>query len=490
MSLENDGVVRSWRRNASHGLALGLVLMLTVPGLAQDRVSAARELSNAFSTVAKAATPAVVSIKVEKVVRAGGMTGSDAMNDPYGQFGDDFLRRFFGDQLPQRRTPQKYTQQGQGSGFIISEDGYILTNNHVVGDVDKITVELKDGRVFSDAKLIGTDPDSEVALIKIEGRGFPVLPLGDSKSLQIGDWVIAVGNPFGLSETVTVGVISAVGRNNMHIAAYEDFIQTDAAINPGNSGGPLIDLDGKVIGINTAIVSQSGGYMGIGFAIPINMARNIAEQLKGSGKVSRGYLGLIAQDVESEMVEPLGLKEPQGVVVAQVEKGSPAEKAGLEVQDVILEVNGEKVKSYDAFRNNIASFKPDSKVQLKILHDGKTKTLAVTLGERPAVGEAKQPPAADSQQTLGMEVQNLTKDLADRLGYEAGKGVVVSSVVPGGPAAQEGIQSGDLILSVNRKAVTSVAEFSQAVRASRDSGKVLLLVRRGGISQFVLVKLQ
>lgn len=485
-----DVAVRSSKRHVVRGLAFAVVLTLTIPSLAQDRVSAARELSNAFSTVAKAATPAVVSIKVQKVVQAGGVAGSDAMNDPYGQFGDDFLRRFFGDQLPQRRTPQKYTQQGQGSGFIISEDGYILTNNHVVGDVDKITVELKDGRVFSDAKLIGTDPDSEVALIKIEGRGFPVLPMGDSKSLQIGDWVIAVGNPFGLSETVTVGVISAVGRSNMHIAAYEDFIQTDAAINPGNSGGPLIDLDGKVIGINTAIVSQSGGYMGIGFAIPINMAKNIADQLKGSGKVSRGYLGLIAQDVESEMVEPLGLKEPEGVVVAQVEKGSPAEKAGLEVQDVILEVNGEKVKSYDGFRNDIAALKPDSKVQLKILHDGKTKTLAATLGERPTLAEAKEQPAADSQQAIGMEVQNLTKDLADRFGYEAGQGVIVSSVVPGGPAAEEGIQSGDLILSVNRKAVTSVAEFSQAVRASRDSGKVLLLVRRGGISQFVLVKLQ
>jgi len=220
--------------------------------------------------------PAVVSIKVEKTISgsAMGFGGGPGFNDPYGQFPDDFLRRFFGDRGdrgPRQRAPRKFRQEGQGSGFIISQDGYILTNNHVVGDVDRITVELKDGKdvkTFNNAKLIGTDPDSEVALIKIEGDNFPVLPMGDSAKLEIGDWVIAIGNPFGLSETVTVGVISAVGRNNMHIAAYEDFIQTDAAINPGNSGGPLINLDGEVIGINTAIVSESGGYMGIGFAIP------------------------------------------------------------------------------------------------------------------------------------------------------------------------------------------------------------------------------
>ena len=253
---------------------LGLFCLPSL-GWGQSHTQAAKELSKAFSSAAKAAMPAVVSIKVEKTVTgpAMGMGGSEGFNDPFGQFPDDFRRRFFGGRVPQQRSPRKYRQQGQGSGFIISADGYILTNNHVVGDVDKITVELKDGRKFNNAKLIGTDPGSEVALIKIEGDNFPVLPLGDSDKMEIGDWVIAIGNPFGLSETVTVGVISAVGRSNMHIADYEDFIQTDAAINPGNSGGPLINLDGKVIGINTAIVSESGGYMGIGFAIPINMAR-------------------------------------------------------------------------------------------------------------------------------------------------------------------------------------------------------------------------
>jgi serine protease Do len=432
--------------------------------------------------------PAVVSIKVEKSVEVSSMMGGPSqLNDPFGQFGDDLLRRFFGGRMPQGQAPRKYHQEGLGSGFIISEDGYILTNNHVVADVDKITVVLKDGRTFANAKLIGTDPESEVALIKIEGHNFPVLPMGDSSKADIGDWVIAIGNPFGLNETVTVGVISAVGRSNVRIAAYEDFIQTDAAINPGNSGGPLINLDGQVIGINTAILSESGGYMGIGFAIPINMARTIEEQLRQGGKVSRGYLGLYAQDVTPERAELLGLKEPAGVVVAQIEQDSPAEKAGLEVQDVILEVNGKKVTSYDVFRNEVAMLKPGSRIELRVLREDKPLELTVTLGERPAVTARKGPAAQKPEQTLGLTVQNLTKDLANQFSYRVGEGVIVSDVAPGSPAAAKGIQQGDLIVSVNRQNVTSVDEFAGAVQQSRKSGKVLLLVRRGNVSQFVIV---
>lgn len=475
------------------GLFFIAILGMSVPGLAQSRTDAARELSKAFSSAAKAATPAVVSVRVEKTVQVGSLSRPGrgfGFNDPFGQFGDDFLRRFFGDEAPQRQSPRKYSERGQGSGFIISEDGYILTNNHVVGDVDKITVELQDGRVFDDAKLVGTDPDSEVALIKIEGRGFPVLPLGDSAKMEIGDWVIAIGNPFGLSETVTVGVVSAVGRSNVRIAAYENFIQTDAAINPGNSGGPLINLDGEVIGINTAIVSQSGGYMGIGFAIPINMAKAIEEQLRDSGKVSRGYLGLLAQDVTAEMVEPLGMKEPGGVVVARVERGSPAEKGGLKVQDIILELNGKKVESYDAFRNEVAAMKPGTKVRLTVSRDGRSEELAMTLGERPSTAALKEQPAQESKEALGIEVQDLTKDLAEQFGYPLGEGVIVSAVVPGGPAAEEGIQAGDLIASVDRKSVSSVEEFTATVKKASKNGKVLLLVKRGEMSQFVVVKFE
>jgi serine protease Do len=474
-------------------ISLGFVLSIAGPVVAQSGTNSAKELSRAFSTAAKAAMPAVVSIKIEKAIEVGpmGFGGSYGFNDPFGLFDDDLLRRFFGDRLPpQSQGPEKYHEQGQGSGFIISRDGYILTNNHVVGDVDKITVELNDGRKFENAKLIGTDPDSEVALIKIDGNNFPVLPLGNSDKIEIGDWVIAIGNPFGLSETVTVGVISAVGRSNVHIAAYEDFIQTDAAINPGNSGGPLINLDGQVIGINTAIFSQSGGYMGIGFAIPVNMARAIEEQLKTIGKVIRGYLGIYGQDITQDMVELLGLKNSQGVIVANVEAGSPAEKAGIKDHDIILEMNAKKIESYDSFRNDIAILSPGSRIRFLILRDGKTINITATLSQRTSeTAQSKQPAVPQqSQETLGIEVQNLTKEIAQQFGYSLGEGVIVSRVMPGGAAAQAGIQPGDLIMSVNQQTVSTVDDFDKAMQRSMQNKKVLFLVRRGQISQFVVVK--
>jgi serine protease Do len=475
-------------------MSLVLVIALTNPVLAQSSAKAAKELSSAFSAASKTAMPAVVSIKVEKAVEAGPIAFGTPFgyNDPFGLFDDDLLRKFFGDRLPpqqQQQAPRKYYERGQGSGFIVSKDGYILTNNHVVGDVDKITVELQDGRKFENAKLIGTDPDSEVALIKIEGDNFPVLPMGNSDKIEIGDWVIAIGNPFGLNETVTVGVISAVGRSNVHIAAYEDFIQTDAAINPGNSGGPLINLDGQVIGINTAIFSQSGGYMGIGFAIPINMARNIEQQLKSHGKVTRGYLGIYGQDITPEMAKLLQLKNSQGVIVASVEPGSPADKAGLKSHDVLLEMSGKKIESYDSFRNEVAMLKPDSRITFLVSRDGKTTEITVTLAERPTeVAQGNQPRGQQqSQEALGIEVQNLTKDLAERFGYALGEGVIVTRVAPGSPSANAGIQPGDLIQSVNRESVSTADEFEKAVKHTKDN-KILLLIKRGEYSQFIVVQ--
>ncbi len=485
---------RTRESRLSGGIAIGvmslcLLLGLTRPLPAQADRQVARELSNAFTSVAKEAMPAVVSIKVEKSVEVAG--GPFGLNDPFGLFNDDLLRKFFGDRMaPPPQRPRKYQEQGQGSGFIISKDGYILTNNHVVGDVDKITVELQDGRKFENAKLIGTDPGSEVALIKIDGDNFPILPMGDSDKIEIGDWVVAIGNPFGLSETVTVGVISAVGRSNVHIAAYEDFIQTDAAINPGNSGGPLIDLDGRVIGINTAIFSQSGGYMGIGFAIPINMAKTIESQLKAHGKVTRGYLGLLAQDVTADMANLLGLKSSEGVVVSSIEKGSPADKAGLVTGDVLMEMDGKKIESYDALRNQVAMLNPGTDVKFLIMRDGKTRQLTVTLGERPAEVSrgGRSQPERPSEQALGVTVQNVTKDLADQLGYRIGEGVVVTGVEPGSPAGNAGIQPGDLIESVNRQSISSVEDFEKIISRVKED-KVLLLVRRGEYSRFVVVPL-
>jgi len=472
---------------------LWAAIMLTpmTTASAQPRAKAAKELSNAFSAAAKQAMPAVVSIKVEKAVEVAAFESPFGYNDPFGSYGDDFLRKFFGERMPQQQgeTPRKFHQEGQGSGFIISKDGYILTNNHVVGDVDKITVELQDGRIFNNAKLIGTDPDSEVALIKIDGDNFPVLPMGDSEKIDIGDWVIAIGNPFGLNETVTVGVISAVGRSNVHIAAYEDFIQTDAAINPGNSGGPLINLDGQVIGINTAIMSRSGGYMGIGFAIPINMARSIEQQLKSGGKVTRGYLGLLGQDITPDMAELLKLKSDQGVIVAQVEPGSPAEKAGLQTHDVILELNGKTIESYDAFRNKVAMLAPNSKADLLILRDSKRRTITVTLGERPTqlAAQDSREQGQPAQEALGMEVQTLNKELAQRFGYALADGVIVAAVAPGGPAAEVGIQPGDLIQSVNQQTISTVDDFEKAV-AHTKGNKMLLRVRRGDYSRYLVIR--
>jgi serine protease Do len=467
-------------------ISFALVPALAPTALAQSPAQVAKDLSEAFAATAKEATPAVVSIKVEKMIEASPTETPFGYNDPFGLFGDDFLRKFFGERMPQQQAPRKYFQQGLGSGFIISKDGYILTNNHVVGNVDKITVVLKDGRKFENAKLIGTDPATEVALIKIPGDDFPVLPMGNSNKIEIGDWVIAIGNPFGLTETVTVGVISAVGRSNVGIAAYEDFIQTDAAINPGNSGGPLINMDGQAIGINTAIYSEGGGYMGIGFAIPIDMARTIEEQLKEYGQVTRGYLGIYGQDVTPDMAKLLGLKSSQGVIVASVEKGSPADRAGLKSQDVLLEMDGKKI---DSFRNEVAMLKPGTKVTLTVSREGKTTDIPVTLGERPTqVAQATTPSEQPkSQQALGVQVQNLTKDLADRFGYPMGEGVIVTRVAQGSPAAQAGIQPGDLIQTVDRQSVNSVDEFERAVTRAKGN-KILMLIRRGQYSQFVIVQ--
>jgi len=489
-------LVRSTRPPRGTALAVLLSAMImgwAAPAFAQTAISppqVARELSEAFAATAKATTPAVVSIKIEKIVTA--RPGLGDSNDAGGP--EDFLRRFFGGALPQTRS-QRYLEHGQGSGFIISRDGYILTNNHVVGNIDRMTVTLQDGRTFTNAKVIGSDPGTEVALIKIEGNDFPVLPLGDSDRLEVGDMVMAIGNPFGLSSTVTVGVISAVGRSNIGIAAYENFIQTDAAINPGNSGGPLVDLNGRAIGINTAIVSESGGYMGIGFAIPINMARTIADQLRRTGRVVRGYLGFLGEDVTPEIARTLGLQRTQGAIIAQVERGSPAEQAGLQPWDVILEMNGNPIESYTDFRNAIAALRPGTQVQLLLWRNGQTSERTVTLGERPAqLGQTRQPQPPpqrtpqETRQSLGLEVQNLTRSLAQRFGYQPGQGVIVTAVTPEGPADTAGIQPGDLIVSVNRQPVPSVERFAAAVRAARKNGEALLLIRRGEGSRFVVVR--
>jgi serine protease Do len=364
------------------------VAALGFEGFAKD--AGTFDFRKGFAGVAAKATPAVVFIQVEKQVPVGNMY---SFNNPFDLFGEDFAERFFGvprharPGQPDRRAPnrsrqQMYRQTGQGSGFIISKDGYILTNTHVVGDVDKITVRLADGREFQ-AKRIGADPRTEVALIKVESEGdLPVLEIGSTEDLQIGEWVVAIGNPFGLKETLTVGVVSAKGRSNIGITDYEDFIQTDAAINPGNSGGPLLNIDGEVVGINTAIFSRSGGYMGIGFAVPIDMAMSIKEQLVASGKVTRGYIGVFLNpgEVTEEMARSFGRSEAGGVLIAEVEKEGPAGKAGIRSGDILTELNGAKIKDNTSFRNEVARIMPNKKAEITLYRDGKPKKVTVTVG--------------------------------------------------------------------------------------------------------------
>jgi serine protease Do len=333
-------------------LITAILLLCPLQAPASKKVEneySAWETSQSFKAVAKKAMPTVVFIKVEKKSQSGRAYGPLEFNNPFDLFNDEFFKRFFGHRSPHGQRPREYVQRGWGSGFIFSDEGYILTNHHVVGDADKIKVQLSDGREY-DAKIVGSDPRSDVAIIKIEeAKDLPLLPLGDSDSLEVGEWVMAVGNPFGLSHTLTVGVVSAKGRTSVGITDYEDFIQTDAAINPGNSGGPLINLKGEAVGINSAIFSKSGGYMGIGFAIPINMVKEIKDQLITAGKVSRGYLGVAIQDITSELKETLDLTSAEGVLIADVSKDSPAEKASLRRGDVVVEFDGQKVLNVGRF---------------------------------------------------------------------------------------------------------------------------------------------
>jgi len=451
-----------------------------------DELKILRKTSQAFTKVAKKAMPAVVFIKVEKVIRTRNFGSQAPFNDPFGFFGDEFFERFFHDR---GYAPRQFLQEGQGSGFIISKDGYILTNNHVVGGADKILVKLQDGREL-EAVCIGSDPSSEVAVIKVDTKDLPYLELGDSASLEIGEWVIAVGNPFGLTETLTVGVVSAKGRNNIGIAEYEDFIQTDAAINPGNSGGPLLNIDGEVVGINTAIFSQSGGYMGIGFAIPINMARVIKDQLVKEGKFTRGFLGvsLNPSGMSEDLAKAFGLKTARGALITGIKKDSAADQAGMKEEDIVLAVNGENIQDNSDFRNKIAMIPPDTKTDLLIWRDGKEKNVSVTVGtleQEEQITETKT--ESRTEQNLGLSVTDLTEEMAKRFGYQPGKGVIVSSVEAGSSAERAGIEPGNLIISVNRKAVNNTKEFKEAVEKSSRKGRVLLRVANFNMSWFVIL---
>jgi serine protease Do len=469
-----------------------LFFIAPLPALAQDAgIDALRQVSKAFAKIAEEASPAVVGIKAEKTITYSPPTFRDwPFGEQFDPFGDDIFDRFFRWYFPRRQEPQqrKYQQTAQGSGFIVSSDGYILTNNHLVGEADKIKVKVGD-KPEVEAKVIGTDPDTDVAVIKIEMKGLTPLEMADSDKLEVGEWVVAIGNPFLLTQTVTAGIVSAKGRSGFRLAEFEDYIQTDAAINPGNSGGPLLNLDGKVVGINSFIISQSGGYMGIGFAIPINMAKYVYQRLVEKGEVERGYLGIYYEELTPETAPTFGLdKDTKGVAIAQVIKDSAAEKAGLKRYDVIVELDGKPVENGNEFLNRVAMLKPGTTVTIVILRDGKRKTLTAELERRPPQGQA---PGAEleTSQKLGFTVRNLTDEYAERLGFEGLSGVVVTSVEAGSNAAKKGITAGMLIMEVNRQPVKNTKEFDEAIQKAKKDKSLLLLVNDGRYTRFIVLKL-
>ncbi len=399
--------------------------------------------------------------------------------DPF----EEFFRRFFPDRPPPGQS------RSLGSGFIISDDGYIITNNHVVGDADKITVRLSDKEEY-EAKVIGSDEKTDLALIKISTKHpLTVVPLGKSNDLQVGDWVIAIGNPFGLEQTVTAGIVSAKGRV-IGAGPYDDFIQTDASINPGNSGGPLLNLKGEVVGINSAIFSQGGGNIGIGFAIPIDLAKSIVAQLKDKGKVTRGWLGVAIQSVTAELAKSFGLKEPLGALVAEVTKDGPAEKSGIERGDVIIAFNGTTVKDSHELPALVARTPVGDKAEVTILRSGKEKTIPVKLGELTDQ-QAKTSGTEESGESWGMTVSTLTAEIAGRFQLErTQKGVIVTDVDPGSSAELAGIQVGDVIEEVNRQSVESVEDFNKAMSSAKEKETLLLLARRGSATSFFALRKQ
>ena len=464
-------------------LAALLLTGIVAPAAAgQDARAGLQTLQDAFVDVAQAVKPAVVNIATTQKPRpAEGRRGPQGPQGPPGYRGpfEEFMERFFGEQ-------QQRERHNLGSGVIMDARGYILTNNHVIEQADQIEVRLADNRKFQ-ATVIGKDSKTDLAVIRIDGAtDLPVARLGDSDRIRTGEWAIAIGTPFGLTQTVTVGVISAVGRSDVGITTYEDFIQTDASINPGNSGGPLVNIAGEVIGINTAIISSG---QGIGFAIPINMARQIATRLIDQGKIVRGWLGIGIQELSDELAAQFGVKPGDGVLVGNVMKGSPAEKAELKTGDIIQEFNGGKITGVRQLQRQVADSPTNSRVTLKVLREKQPLTLTVTLGEQPEdLSAAAEPRGTETVDRFGFSVQDITPELREQFKLPPTlAGVMVAGVEEGGAAARESVRPGDLILQANREPVKSVRDFARIVGQLRRGSNLLLLVQREGGSRFVVL---
>ena len=448
--------------------------------ISKESIDLLTQMDKAMDELTAATKPAVVNISFEQTVTA------EPARNPF--FDDPFFRHFFGDQFDnQGSKPRKYKQMGLGSGVVVGQDGYIITNNHVVQGADEITVKLSDKRQFK-GKVVGADPRTDLAVVKINAGKLPYLQLGDSDRTKVGDRVIAIGNPFGLNQTVTSGIISAVGRADVGIADYEDFIQTDAAINPGNSGGALVNMRGELIGLNTAIFSTSGGYQGIGFAIPSNMIKVVMESLIKKGKVIRGWLGVGLQPLTPELAKQFGLKSEKGLLISEITEDSPAQKAGLQRGDIILQYGGKDIASVSEFRNMVAREKPGNRVNIKILRDGKEKNVSVDIAELPV----KTPAAAGEVNNafIGIHVQDLTAEQKKMLGIPARiKGVLIAAMEEDSPAV-DALQAGDIIMEINRKKTANVKDFNAAVSKIKPKQDILMLIYRNGTSLYLTLSPQ
>ena len=437
-----------------------------------------------FSQLAEMVSPAVVNIRTVKTLKGGGPVFRNFQRGPFGreQPFNDFFERFFGDEMQ-----REFKQPSLGSGFIIDKEGHVVTNNHVIEDADQIKVKLGDDKEF-DAKVIGRDASTDLALLKItSAQDLPVVKLGDSAQLKIGQWVVAIGSPFGLERTVTAGIVSAKGRV-IGSGPYDDFIQTDASINPGNSGGPLINMKGEVIGINTAIVASG---QGIGFAIPINLAKGIIAQLKSGGEVTRGWLGVAIQDVSSEMAEYYGVDAKKGVFVADVFKGDPADAAGIKPKDIIVEVNGQKVETTRQLTSLVADIPVGQTAKVKVLRDGQPRTLNVKIGKRDDTRTAArgEVPEKRLEDPLGLRVSALTPEIAQRFNIGETAGVIVTDVQSGTPAEEAGVRAGDVIKEVNRVPIESVGDYQAALRKFEKEKTLQFFVWRKNAG-FLVLKLK
>lgn len=455
--------------------ALTVCLAVQMPAVfaEENAIVSLKQTSRAFATIAKEVSPAVVNIHSDQMASSdlAEVTDQDIELEDIPPQLLEMFKQF-------NPNAQRQPVMRQGSGFIISQDGYIVTNNHLVQNANRITVKLLNNEEYA-AKVIGTDPQTDIAVIKISAKNLPIVQLGDSDKTDVGEWVVALGNPFGLSHSLSAGILSAKGRSSVGLADYENFLQTDAAINPGNSGGPLLDLDGKVVGINTAIFSRSGGYMGIGFAIPINMANNIIDQLIKKGNVVRGYLGVKIQPMTADLATSFGLKTNKGILVAQVEPGAPADKAGIKQGDIIVSLDGKPVLNIGDFRNNIATGAPESPHTLEIIRNNNTLKVQAVIGNLNQSITSNKLEKEDPQifGKIGLSVQTITEEIAGKLGVKPGEGIVVSSVKPGSLSHIAGLARGSVILEVNREKVNDLKKFKSTIETAVKEKKVLLLVQ-------------